>query len=341
MSEYRYNRWMDEWVIVAPQRGARPHEMGAPPGRRAAAPYVPSCPFCPGNEAETPPALVTVPADARSGGWQIRIFPNKYPALALDAARPASPVAAAEVSGAPFRAEPGAGAHEVLVETPRHDGVPASWTDAQAAGIVSACRDRYRTLAARPEIRYVLVFRNHGERAGTSLEHPHSQIIATSVLPETVRRRREIAREYRRRTGTCLLCRLAEEEIEARVRVVSRDRDFAVFHPFAAARPAETWIVPLAHAPSFDALDDATLPRFAVVLRDVLRRLQIAFDDPDFNYVIHSDSPGDDAAAADLHWFVRVVPQLSRTAGFELGAGVYINTEPPEETAERMRSAAV
>jgi UDPglucose--hexose-1-phosphate uridylyltransferase len=233
------------------------------------------------------------------------------------------------------------GAHELVVETPRHDGVPAAWTDAEAVGVVSACRDRYRTLAARPDIRHVLVFRNHGERAGASLEHPHSQIVATSVLPQTVRRRRETAREHRRRTGDCLLCRLAADEIEARARIVTRDRDFVVFHPFAAARPAETWIVPLAHAPSFGTLEDAAVPGFALVLRDALRRLHAAFDDPDFNYVIHSDPARDDGAAADLHWFVRIVPHLSRTAGFELGSGVYINTEPPEETAERMRSAAV
>lgn len=203
--------------------------------------------------------------------------------------------------------------------------------------LMEVYRERYRALMALPEVEYVLLFKNYGEEAGTSQEHPHSQVIAAPVLPEAVERRCRIAREHYRRTGRCLYCDVAAEEVRAGERLVCREGGFAVFCPFAAAYPGETWIVPLEHCPSFGQAEGETLRALAEVLLGTLRRLAAAFGQPDYNYVLHSAPRGEEGP--HYHWHLQIVPRLGRAAGFELGSGVYINVASPEETAAALRLA--
>jgi UDPglucose--hexose-1-phosphate uridylyltransferase len=186
----------------------------------------------------------------------------------------------------------------------------------------------------------MLVFKNHGEAAGTSLVHPHSQIIAAPIVPETVRRSHELAKEHQQRSARCLLCDVLAEEIQGGERMVSRDERFAVFHPFAAARRAETWIVPLQHQAVFQELGDDAAEGFARILGRTLAQLSAAFGDPDFNYAIHS-APRPGAHDPYLHWYLQLIPRMTKAAGFELGSGIFINTSPPEVAAAQMRSAAL
>lgn len=332
MPELRRNPITGQWVIIAPERGGRPHEL-ARPGRRAAAlAHVKTCPFCPGNETMTPPAITEVPGGGSDARWQLRVFPNRYPALSPEAAT-------LDLASSPlFEAVPGVGAHEVIVETPVHNRFPVDRTDEEMLLLVTAYRQRCAELMSRASVRYVLIFKNHGEEAGTSLEHPHSQVIAAPLVPENMRRSHEIAREHHERTGRCLLCDVAEEESRAASRVVFRDDKFVVFHPFAAARPAETWVIPLAHQAALHQLSDESAMAFARVLRRTLRQLSTGFGDPDFNFAVHSAAKPD-ADKPYLHWYLQLMPRLSKPAGFELGSGIFINTSPPELTAEQMRSA--
>ncbi len=332
MPELRCNPVTAQWVIIAGERGKRPHARAQSRRRRRAPSYLEGCPFCPGNEAQTPPAVLEVPEPDGHGRWQVRAFPNKFAALTPTPA----PVTGPE--GPLFVAVPGEGAHEVIVETPLHNRFPADWDEEEMARVVEAYQQRCIELLARPSTEYVLVFKNHGEAAGTSLEHPHSQIVAAPVVPQDVRLRAEIAEEHFRSTGRCLLCRLAEDELRAGTRIVHRDDRFVVFHPFAAARPAETWIVPLEHQPAFERAPEQTASAFGSVLGRALRGLRAAFGDPDFNYAIHS-APKAEADRPFHHWYLQLMPRLTRAAGFELGSGIYINVSPPEETAERMRRA--
>ena len=333
MSELRLDPTTREWVIIAGERSRRPHEYARPKKRDEVPPYVDSCPFCPGNESMTPPAILEI-SDPETRAWRIRGFPNKFAALG-----DGYPLLS-NADGPLFIAEPGEGAHEVLVETTGHNRLPATRTEEEMLLLVQAYHERYLAMIERPSTRYVLIFKNHGEDAGTSLEHPHSQIIAAPVVPETVRRKCEISGEHYERMGQCLYCRLAEEEIRSEGRVVYCDQQFVAYHPFAAAHTAETWIVPLAHQSSFAQLGRDGLVCFASVLTRTLRQLSTGFSDPDFNYAIHSAPRGDEEKPYS-HWYLQIIPHLSKTAGFELGSGIYINTAPPEHTAEIMRRAPI
>lgn len=331
MSELRLNPLTREWVIIAGERRRRPHRFARRRRRRPLPDYLPDCPFCPGNEAMTPPSVLEIPGSGPDG-WQIRAFPNKYPALS-----PSTP-GEERREGPLFAARGGQGAHEVLVETPRHSRLQPLREPGEMWLLVQAYRERYLALKGQPGMKYVLIFKNHGEEAGTSIEHPHSQIIAAPLLPEAVRRRGRIAREHWQGSGYCLCCQVAQEEMRLGQRMVYQDDGFAVFHPFAATCPGETWIVPLEHCPSFGRASEGTLRRFADVLLRTLRQLSAAFGQPDYNYVIHS-APRGEEDQPHHHWYLQLVPRLGRTAGFELGSGVYINVTSPEETAAAMRRA--
>lgn len=333
MSELRRDPTSGQWVIIAPERGRRPHEgSAARRDRRDLPPYVESCPFCPGNEHITPPPVFETPAAGEAGRWQMRAFPNKFPALTTAASpepRSDEPL---------FAAVSGQGAHEVLVETPLHNGLPADRDDGQMAVLMRAYQQRYRDLASVDYVKYVLIFKNQGDEAGTSLAHPHSQIVAAPVVPENVRRRIEVASEYHDRTGRCVYCDVAAEELTLAARIVRDDDEFVVFHPFAAAHPGETWIVPLKHEPSFESVSRELLEALGSTLLRTLRQLRSAFGDPDFNYAIHS-APPDGQKYPHYHWRVQIVPRMAKAAGLELGSGMYVNPLAPEEAAATMRRA--
>lgn len=331
--EFRLNPVTGEWVIIAPQRSLRPEEYSrAGRRRRPPPPLLKSCPFCPGNEHLTPPPVWEAPRPRGEKGWQIRAFPNKYPALTPQ------PRPQGEPQGPLFLSAGAWGLHEVLVETPIHNRFPASRDAAEMALLVRAYRERFLAVRSQGWARYLVIFKNQGADAGTSIEHPHSQIMATPLVPETVRRRGALARRHLRRTGRCLHCQIAEEEMRDGARIVYRNKSFVVFHPFAAAHPAETWIVPLEHRSSFAHISEAEERRLAEALGRTLRQLCHAFSDPDFNYVIHS-APLAEEGVPFHHWHLQLIPRLTRAAGFELASGVFINVAPPEETAERMRQA--
>jgi UDPglucose--hexose-1-phosphate uridylyltransferase len=266
--------------------------------------------------------------------WQVRGFSNKYPAL------DPNDVSAAQTSSPLFLALPGRGEHQVLVETPVHNRFAASRTQREMVRLMEAYQQRHLSLMEESWVEYVLVFKNHGQEAGTSQEHPHSQIIASPIMPDSVQRRGEAAQEHYHRTGTCLMCQVVEEEVRSGRRVVFQEQQFIVFHPFAASRPAETWIVPSEHQPSFAQASGEDVTGLASALLRTLKKLSVGFGDPDFNYVLHtSPKSAENQHPECWHWYLQIIPRMSTAAGFELGSGIFINTMPPEETASIMREA--
>ncbi len=167
MSEVRHDALSGDTVILAPVRGGRPHSNG---------PRDPSCPFCPGQEHETPPALLELSLAESPSSWFVRVFPNLYPIVS-------KPDETMEMLPG---ARPVGGAHEVIVETPRHDQEMAQRTPEELELTLQAYRERLNALLTQPGIRYVSVFRNKGAMAGSSLAHPHSQIIALSYVPAAI-----------------------------------------------------------------------------------------------------------------------------------------------------------
>ena len=328
MSELRQNMATRDWVVVASARAKRPDDYasekreltGDRPERD------PDCPFCPGNEE---PAL-EIGRVPETGPWQVRVVRNKYPALT-----PAGePVRTAE---GVHRCISGVGYHEVVIESPRHNTCLALETPEDVALFLSVFQGRARTLADDARVEHVICFKNHGETAGTSLVHPHAQLVALPVVPHEIRVRAEEARRHFDDNGSCVFCDMLADEVEDGSRVIVESEHFVAFVPFAAPSPFRTWVLPRRHESSFLRATNAELADLAGVLRRVLKKIYVGLSDPDYNYVIRSASVQDQDQDY-LHWYVSIIPRVARTAGFELGSGMYINPALPEANADFLRS---
>jgi UDPglucose--hexose-1-phosphate uridylyltransferase len=329
MSIIRQDPTTKEWVIIAAERMKRPHEYRQKVRSCSQPNESGSCPFCPGHEASTPEEVFRIP-DSSGTGWAVRVTANKFPALGTG-----SRLERREV-GPLFREMDGVGVHEVLIETASHDRTVPVMTDHEVADILTAYQARYRSLMDDARIKYIIIFKNHGEAAGTSLVHPHSQLVATPVPPMLLRRRYDVAIAHYDDTGRCLYCDVVEEERQAKSRVVLETDLFLVFHPFASRVPFETWITPKRHQASFRQVSAEDLAALAPVLRKTLRALHDRLGDPDFNYIIHS-APIEDENKNYYLWHIQILPRLTTIAGFELGSGIYISTMLPETSAAYIR----
>jgi len=319
--EMRQNKANGEWVIFAPRRGRRPSDFKSGKGhpRQDAPRRDPDCPFCPGNERSLPRVI----AQAGSGKrWRTRVVLNKFPAL------DASAVLAIRPAG-PYLRTDGYGRHEVIIETPRHDRDPARMSARELRAVVEAYHETYTRLMKDPRNMLVLIFRNHGEAAGTSLKHPHSQAIATGLVPGHVRAAGHEAQRFFDQHGACAFCETLKFEKRQKRRLLFVNRHFLCFVPYAAEVPCELWIVPRRHAASFG---DTTAPErvaLATVLGRALSVLRERLGDPDYNYVIMS-APRHREDEPHLHWYLRIRPRLTTRAGFEIGSGMLINPSLPE-----------
>jgi UDPglucose--hexose-1-phosphate uridylyltransferase len=195
VSELRQDPSTRDWVVIAPERGSRPHVVTQEQTRREVG-TEPGCPFCPGHEAETPPEVWRLPPD-QSEPWRVRVVPNRFPMLAPGGS------ARRQVSPEGFVRMAGIGRHEVIVESPDHSADLADADDGSVLAVLEAYRTRYRALRAEGT-GVILIFRNHGPRAGTSISHPHSQIVAAPVVPVQVRHRFDVAMQHYDDLGTCL-----------------------------------------------------------------------------------------------------------------------------------------
>ncbi|MBI2861844.1 MAG: galactose-1-phosphate uridylyltransferase [Chloroflexi bacterium] len=328
MSELRQDPTTRTWVIVATERARRPDEFKRLTEVHDRPSHRPDCPFCSGNEALTPKEVWVHP-DPQD--WQVRVVPNKFPALVPEG------VPARQEFGHLFRQMAGFGAHEVIIETPNHAKDLPDFTLEETETVLRAYRARYQALRQEAWARFIVIFRNHGLQAGTSLEHPHSQLIATPVAPLAVRQRYEVAMAYYDDRGGCLYRDLVEAERQAGLRVVLETERFVAFEPYASQTPFETWIAPKIHRPSFGLATDEDLHELAPVLRSTLRALALGLGDPDYNYVVAS-APVEDEHKAYYLWHLRIVPRLTTPAGFELGSGIGITTARPEDTAAFLRN---
>jgi UDPglucose--hexose-1-phosphate uridylyltransferase len=311
VAELRQDALTGEWTIIAPERGGGrrdDYEAGAPHPRPVA--HDPDCPFCPGNEAHSPDELARLPD---RDGWRVRVVANKYPMLG----------------------EPGA--HEVIVESARHDDVLWAMDDDQLGLVLRAYRDRERCQRAREGVAHAVLYKNHGPEAGTSLMHPHAQLVALPVVPELVARIDARLAAHRAETGRRLLHDLLDDARRDRARIAVETKRFVLFAPHAPAAKHEALIVPTEARAAFADVPDADLPELTRLLGRALRRLRDALDGPSFNLAFRC-AP----TRGDLHawvWSLQILPRTSTLAGFQKGTGMRVTTVPPEETAALYRAA--
>lgn len=343
MSELRFDPIRERWTIIATERRFRPHEFRQrdpdPPGDLGA------CPFEWGNEETTPPEILAYGAPDRphnGPGWQVRVVANKFPALRVEGELTREGVGI-------FDRVAGIGAHEVIVETPDHMRPMADMEVGQIELVLRAWRDRLADLRGDERIRYALVFKNHGREAGASLYHPHSQLIATPIIPIVVKGELEAARAHWRHKERCIFCDLIQQERALGERIAWESDHFVLLEPFAASFPFETWILPRRHLHDFAATPAPWLGDLAHVLKDFLGRIRTLLSDPPFNLILHTSPfphlrPGQPqywtTIEFDYHWHLEFVPRVTHIAGFEWGSGYSINPTPPEEAARFLREGS-
>jgi UDPglucose--hexose-1-phosphate uridylyltransferase len=322
-------------TIVAGERAGRPGgELGAEPRP----PVDPERdPFLEGHEDRTPPELHALRPDGgapNTPGWLVRVVPNLYPALAPgEPGALADPLAAGRGQPALFSARPAAGAHEVIVNTPRALAPLAELDGGELETAMGVWRERMRAHSETAE--YVHVIVNEGAEAGASLPHTHAQLYALGFVPAAVARERERFTAWHERTqGRNLLEDLVQEEVRLRERLVAVDGEAVAICPYASRVPFQVQLVPRRPRPRFD--DDG--PLAAGLLLDVLRRLETVLGAvPPFNLWVRTAPRG----ATSFCWRIDLLPRLAQLAGLEIGAGVNLNIVPPEHAAERLRDAAV
>ena len=329
MPELRKDPIIGRWVIISTERAKRPSEFAREPARIKNG----FCPFCVGNESKTPPEVLAYRpngAAPNTEGWTVRVVPNKFPALAIEGDLNKRGIGMYDRMN-------GVGAHEVIIETPKHNLDPATVSLYQLTEALWAFRERYLDLRKDPRFKYILVFRNHGKVAGASLEHPHSQIIATPMIPIEIVNEEQGAQRYYQYHDRCIWCDMVQQEIEFGQRVVSQTEHFLEFEPFASKFPFETWLLPKQHEASFaTAMTRERITEFAGLLQDALRRIAKCLNGPPYNYAIHT-TPCNREDSELFHWHMVIMPRLTIAAGFEMGTGIYINVTSPEDAARYLR----
>jgi UDPglucose--hexose-1-phosphate uridylyltransferase len=329
--ELRKDPVVGRWVIISTDRGRRPSDFAPDPVR----PRSPNCVFCEGNEDKTPPEILSArrpDTAANSPGWSYRVVPNKFPALRIEGdLEPAA-------EGL-FDRMNGVGAHEVVIETPDHNACLATMSLDAVTDVLLAFRERLLDLKKDTRFEYVLVFKNHGEAAGASLEHPHSQLIATPIIPIMVTEELAGSALYYDMKERCVWCDVIRQERRARSRLILEANGFVALAPFAPRFPCETWILPTRHRAAFEESGVDELRGLAAVLGDFLRRMTRVLNDCPYNFMLHT-APFNEPAAESFHWHLEIVPRLSRVAGFEWGSGFFINPVPPEDAAAALREPA-
>ncbi len=336
MSELRKDVITREWVILASELAKRPYDFKTekPVVKKLA--HDPKCVFCEGNEDKTPPEVLSYRSHnskPNGKGWQLRVINNKFAALSLEGDLQRRDITI-------YDAMQGIGAHEVVIESNDHSKNIALYDHKTVENVIWAYCDRYIALKKDTRLKYISVFRNHGKIAGASLAHPHSQIVATPIIPQKVWQKVSGVTQYSEYREKCVYCDIIENELKEKSRLVIENGKFVSLTPFASRSPFETWILPKGHSSCFAYMNRFEVNDFAEILRETMLKMYTCLNDPPYNYTIVT-APCDTDKLDNFHWHIEIVPRLTTPAGFEIGTSIYINVTPPEIAAKFLRDTKV
>jgi UDPglucose--hexose-1-phosphate uridylyltransferase len=318
-------------VIISTDRRKRPNDFRF---ERASTLGRDQCPFCPGHEDMTPPEVLAYRQNGsapNTPGWELRVVPNKFPALQVEGTLDREP-------DGMFDRMNGIGAHEVIIETPHHDRSLATMSEPEIERVLWAYRERILDLKRDSRLRYILVFKNHGAAAGATLEHTHSQLIALPIVPEFLRQELSGARRHFEVKQRCVFCDVVHEDLLDGRRIIQENADIVALAPYAPRFAFETWLLPRRHGARFEEAPRHEYESLARLLKSVLQRMDRALETPPYNLIVHT-SPFSEETGDFYHWHVEIMPKLTRVAGFEWGTGFYLNPTSPEEAAQVLRAA--
>jgi len=341
MSRLRKDPIVGRWIIVATEHPKTPEQYSFEEPKDDVTPE--ECPFCAGNEAKTPPEIASFRPDKtrpNTSGWWVRVIPNKYPVLQVEG------TLEREGSGI-YDWMNGIGAHEIIIESPEHALRLENLPESQVEKVLWAYRDRILDLERDNRLRYVLVFKNQGWTAGSVLNHAHSQIIATPVIPKYVKEKLDGTKSYFDYKERCIFCDVIRQELASSERVVEETRHFLVMVPFAPRFPFEVGIFPKKHRCSYVDVSKEEIIDFSWTLKNTLSRVGKVLNNPPYNFMLYT-APNRVPRRGhwhtlndDFHWHLVITPRITRVAGFEWGSGFYINPTPPEDAAKYLREVKI
>ena len=324
MPQLRKDPVTGRWIIIATERSLRPHDFSTEMEGHS---FIPAkCPFCQGNEHLTPNEIVAIRkenTEKDKPGWQVRVIPNKFPALRIEGDLEKRGIGMYDMMN-------GIGAHEVIVETPDHHKSLKEMSSQEIGEIITVMQNRIEDLHRDKRLRYILVFKNH----------------ATPVTPKRVKEELNGARRYFDLKERCIFCDVISQERDSGVRIVYENEEFLAYCPFASRFPFEICIIPKQHHHHFFEME-ASPTSLGEIIKVTLIKLSKALKNPQYNLLIHT-APNLTSRRGywttineDFHWHIELMPRLLRTAGFEWGTGFYINPTVPEEAARYLRNIEV
>ena len=331
MSEWRADPITGHWVIVATDAPVRRRDFDLdehPPDAEG------PCPLCEGHEQAAGREILAIrPGTPPDGpGWDLRVVPNRVPVLRVEAGSDGG-------RDGLFEHQPGLGAHEVVVESPRHDASWFAMTAEELTRVLLAWRGRLGDLKRDSRMQAGIAFKNHGAKAGARLAHPHSQIVAMPRVPPRLEDEVRGAERHLAATGRCVFCDLVAQELSAGARVVAATPLCVAVAPYASRSPFEVCLVPRHHGARFEEASAEVVTGVAAVLHEVLAQMDAQLGRPAFNAVLHS-APFGKPLDASYHWHLELVPRVLRATGFDIGTGIAINPVSAEKAARVLRGAA-
>lgn len=286
------------------------------------------CPFDYGQEGVTPMEVFSIREDGSKSdepGWRVRVVPNLYSALHYPREKAYHDLSFYEMDDS-------LGNCEVIVHTPDHGKKTSEFSQDEMVLVIRTYINRFMAQRGYPDLKYTTIFYNHGEKAGASLEHEHSQLYSMSFIPPKVIRELDNARTYYEQNDKCIFCQMLEVEIRDRKRMVFRNDHFVAFCPYASIKPFEVWILPTQHCADFDEQREEEITSLADVFISVLKNIAEKLHDPPLNFYLHS-APHNFSDKGIYHWHFELFPRITMVAGFELATGTMINVVSPEEAA--------
>lgn len=305
-SEIRVDEIHDRFVVIAPKRLQRPHDVlehhqDIPVKSK-------DCPFCKETQMMSQPPLYQVGPEK---WWEIKVIKNIFPVVSLKTPKTY-------------------GTQEVIIETPHHNKELAEFGEDHIFRVLKAYAARTEEISKNNKIKYILIFKNHGGKAGASLVHAHSQIFASGFLPPHIVDKLTHARQYRIEHGICYYCHLVQKEARG-PRLIAGDKFMTAFTPYASSYNYEAWIIPRRHVDNITLLTDDELHSLARFMKLIVKRINIL--QLPYNYYLHQA-----VTEKDEHLYVRICPRRDVWAGVEMGSRLIINSVAPEAAAKFYRS---
>tara|TARA_Y100000310_G_scaffold336972_1_gene422860 strand:- start:55 stop:996 length:942 start_codon:yes stop_codon:yes gene_type:complete len=313
MNELRKDYILNRWVIIAEDRKKRPREFKKEESKKINK----TCYFCPGNEKLTPKETGRL---EYKGGWKVRWFPNMFPFVTLDLKKPKSTRSLKKSSAY--------GYHEVIVETPDHSKQLSDLSEDDIRNILMVYAIRIKELSEEKNVKYVLVFKNHGREAGTSLIHSHTQLSTLDMIPSQIKEEMDAVKKQK----TCPYCSIIEKESESKRKILEND-NFIAFAPFASRFNYEAWLFPKKHILNITQFKGKELLNLAIILKKILLKLKSI--NASYNLCLHY---GFKERGMDLHFHIEIQPRIATWGGFENSSGMIINSVSPESAAKFYRN---